>query len=186
MTSACAITPPSCAAHDPHPKAPHVSVPALACDVHAHVCGPQEHYPLIANRLYTPPIASLQDYRHMLDTLGIERAVLVQPSIYGTDNRAMLDALKQDTQRLRGVAVVPFDVSIAELESLHAQGVRRPGRAMRTDGRRLREGARLRPLPHRPDLRRRRRPRPVRERLVHAERVRRPGRAMRKDRRRLR
>lgn len=124
MTSACAITPPSCAAHDPHPKAPHVSVPALACDVHAHVCGPQEHYPLIANRLYTPPIASLQDYRHMLDTLGIERAVLVQPSIYGTDNRAMLDALKQDTQRLRGVAVVPFDVSIAELESLHAQGVR--------------------------------------------------------------
>lgn len=117
-------TPPSCAAHDTHPKKPNILVPAHACDVHAHVCGPQEQYPLIANRLYTPPIASLKDYRHMLDTLGIERAVLVQPSIYGTDNRAMLDALKQDTQRLRGVAVVPFDVSMAELESLHSQGVR--------------------------------------------------------------
>ncbi len=117
-------TPPSCAAHDTHPKKPNILVPAHACDVHAHVCGPQEQYPLIANRLYTPPIASLKDYRHMLDTLGIERAVLVQPSIYGTDNRAMLDALKQDTQRLRGVAVVPFDLSMAELESLHSQGVR--------------------------------------------------------------
>ncbi len=124
MNSAHPTTPPSCAAHDPHPKTPHTPVPAHACDVHAHVCGPQAHYPLIANRLYTPPVASLSDYRHMLDTLGIERAVLVQPSIYGTDNRAMLDALKQDTQRLRGVAVVPFDVSMAELESLHAQGVR--------------------------------------------------------------
>jgi len=92
--------------------------------VHAHVCGPQDQYPLIANRLYTPASATLQDYRHMLDTLGIERAVLVQPSIYGTDNRAMLDALKQDTQRLRGVAVVPFDVTVDELEALHAQGVR--------------------------------------------------------------
>lgn len=116
--------PVNCPAHDPHPHQPRIVVPAHACDVHAHVCGPQEQYPLIANRLYTPPSATLQDYRHMLDTLGIERAVLVQPSIYGTDNRAMLDALKQDTQRLRGVAVVPFDVNVDELEALHAQGVR--------------------------------------------------------------
>ena len=63
--------PVNCPAHDPHPHQPRIVVPAHACDVHAHVCGPQEQYPLIANRLYTPPSATLQDYRHMLDTLGI-------------------------------------------------------------------------------------------------------------------
>jgi predicted TIM-barrel fold metal-dependent hydrolase len=96
----------------------------MACDVHAHVCGPASRYPLIPERLYTPPDASLEDFRHMLQALGVERGVLVQPSIYGTDNRALLDALAHDPKRLRGVAVVPFDVPDAELERLHAAGVR--------------------------------------------------------------
>ena len=60
----------------------------------------------------------------MLDILGMSRGVLVQPSVYGTDNRAMLEALALDPKRLRGVAVVPFDVSITEIERLHALGVR--------------------------------------------------------------
>ncbi len=106
------------------PKRPALAVPPLACDVHAHVCGPQERYPLIAQRLYTPPLASPADYLHMLDLLGLARGVLVQPSIYGTDNRAMLDALATDPKRLRGVAVVPFDTATPELERLHAAGVR--------------------------------------------------------------
>ncbi len=117
-------TPPDCAPHDPAPKRSAHALPAHACDVHAHVCGAQSRYPLIAERIYTPPEATPADYRHMLDALGIERGVLVQPSIYGTDNRAMLDALALDTGRLRGVAVVPFDVAQAELERLHAAGVR--------------------------------------------------------------
>ncbi|MBE0626465.1 MAG: amidohydrolase family protein [Burkholderiales bacterium] len=113
-----------CAAHDPEPKRPAVAVPPLACDVHAHVCGPQDRYPLIARRLYTPPVASPEDYRRMRGALGLARGVLVQPSIYGSDNRAMLDAIATDPQRLRGVAVVPYDVTGAELERLHAAGVR--------------------------------------------------------------
>ena len=92
--------------------------------MHAHVCGPREQFPLVENRLYNPPQASLSDYRHMLDTLGIERGVLVQPSVYGTDNRAMLEALAQDPERLRAVAVLPFDVSVDEVARLHALGVR--------------------------------------------------------------
>ena len=95
-----------------------------ACDCHAHVCGPQSRYPYLANRLYTPHDALPADYRRMLDSLGLERGVLVQPSIYGTDNRALLDALALDPVRLRGVAVVPWDVSPAELDRLHAAGVR--------------------------------------------------------------
>jgi 2-pyrone-4,6-dicarboxylate lactonase len=118
------VSAPLCAAHDPKPRRPSFAVPPHACDTHAHVCGPESRYPLIAERLYTPPDASPEDYRHLLDTLGIQRGVLVQPSIYGTDNRRMLDALARDTKRLRGVAVVPFDAPDAELERLHTAGVR--------------------------------------------------------------
>ena len=74
-----------------------------ACDCHAHVCGPESRYPYSPNRLYTPEDALAADYRRLLDSLGMERGVLVQPSIYGTDNRALLDALAQDPDRL------PFD-----------------------------------------------------------------------------
>jgi len=95
-----------------------------ACDCHAHVCGPASRYPYVPNRLYTPKDALPADYRQMLDSLGMERGVLVQPSIYGTDNQAMLDALAADPQRLRGVAVVPYDIHARELEKLHQAGVR--------------------------------------------------------------
>ena len=98
--------------------------PSHACDCHAHVCGPEGDYPYAANRLYTPHDALPADYRAMLDQLGIERGVLVQPSIYGTDNRAMLDALALDRARLRGVAVVAWDIAAKEVERLNASGVR--------------------------------------------------------------
>lgn len=95
-----------------------------AVDCHAHVCGPESRYPYAANRLYTPHDALPSDFRAMLDSLGVERGVLVQPSIYGTDNRALLDALAADPARLRGVAVVPFDIPVKEIEALHEAGIR--------------------------------------------------------------
>jgi 2-pyrone-4,6-dicarboxylate lactonase len=116
--------PPLSAPPDPHPRRPDFAVPPAACDCHAHVFGPGNRYPLIPHGLYTPADALPAQYRHMLDLLGVERGVLVQPSIYGTDNRAMLDAVAQDPARLRGVAVLPFDAGRNEIERLHAQGVR--------------------------------------------------------------
>jgi 2-pyrone-4,6-dicarboxylate lactonase len=124
LTDASLDNLPECAPHDPAPRRPRVAVPAHACDVHAHVCGPRAAFPLVANRLYNPPEAPLAEYRHMLDALGIERGVLVQPSVYGTDNSAMMEALAQDRQRLRAVAVLPFDVSADEVKRLHGLGVR--------------------------------------------------------------
>ena len=118
------MRPPLCAAHDPEPRSPCFAVPVGACDSHAHVFGPGDHYPFIPHGLYTPSDALPGDYRHMLDALGLERGVLVQPSIYGTDNRAMLEAVAQDRGRLRGIAVVPYDVAPAHLEQLHGEGVR--------------------------------------------------------------
>src|SRR3954464_13688887 len=95
-----------------------------ACDCHAHVCGPESRYAYSPARLYTPEDALPADYRRMLDSLSIERGVLVQPSIYGSDNQALLDALATDPARLRGVAVVPYDIHARELEKLHQAGVR--------------------------------------------------------------
>ena len=115
---------PECGPHDPLPKRPRRLPPALACDVHAHVCGPRHLFPLVENRLYNPPEASGEEYIGMLDALGLTRGVLVQPSVYGTDNRAMLDVLAIYPDRLRGVAVLPFDVPLEEIHRLHALGVR--------------------------------------------------------------
>lgn len=113
-----------CAAHDANPVAPQFEVPKGAWDVHAHVCGREDLYPRIAERLYNPPLASVQDYIGMLDALHIDRGVLVQPSVYGEDNSAMVDALKAYPARLRGVAVLSANTNHAELERLHAVGVR--------------------------------------------------------------
>lgn len=115
---------PWCAAPDPAPRAPHFTLPPLSCDTHAHICGPASHFPYSAARIYTPPDALLPAYRHLLGTLGVQRAVLVQPSIYGSDNRALMAALATDPQHLRGVAVIDADTPFAELEHMHALGVR--------------------------------------------------------------
>jgi predicted TIM-barrel fold metal-dependent hydrolase len=113
-----------CAAFDAHPHKPRFTLPAGAADCHAHICGPASRYDYFTGRIYTPPDALLADYQQMLATLGIERAVLVQPSVYGTDNSAMLDAIACAPSKLRGVAVVDDDVTADELARLHEGGVR--------------------------------------------------------------
>lgn len=117
-------TAPLCAAPDFKPRKPQIKMPALACDTHAHVLGPAAQYDYSSARVYTPPDCLPRDYRHMLDALGMTRAVLIQPSVYGSDNAAMLDAMKEDPQRLRGVAVVDPAISDAVLKTMHAAGVR--------------------------------------------------------------
>jgi predicted TIM-barrel fold metal-dependent hydrolase len=99
-------------------------MPPGACDCHAHVCGPAAVYPYVAERIYTPPDATIEGYRHLLATLGIERAVLVQPSVYGEDNRAMLAALAGAGPGFRAIAVVAPTVSEREIAALDQAGVR--------------------------------------------------------------
>jgi predicted TIM-barrel fold metal-dependent hydrolase len=115
---------PECAGPDFNPRTPKRSMPRRACDTHAHIMGPKARHPYSPARIYTPPDCLLTDYLHMLDILGVERAVLIQPSVYGTDNSVMLDAMKAANGRLRGVAVVADDVSDAELKNLNDAGVR--------------------------------------------------------------
>lgn len=114
---------PTCAGFDPSPRPVAVRLPRGTCDAHFHLFGPYQRYPLQPARGYTPPEASLADYRRLCVAIGIERAVLVQPSVYGTDLTLMLAVLR-DNAWLRGVAVVEEDVSDEALTELHAAGVR--------------------------------------------------------------
>ena len=54
----------------------------------------------------------------------MQRAVLVQPSVYGSDHTVLLTALRSDPARYRGVALLDDSVSDAACEALHAAGVR--------------------------------------------------------------
>jgi 2-pyrone-4,6-dicarboxylate lactonase len=115
---------PLCAGPDFNPRPPRFTMPANACDTHAHVMGPAARYDYSSARVYTPPDCLPAQYRHLLDTLGVERAVLIQPSVYGTDNAAMLDAMRADPKRMRGVAVVEPTIGDADLKAMDAAGVR--------------------------------------------------------------
>jgi predicted TIM-barrel fold metal-dependent hydrolase len=99
-------------------------VPAGACDTHVHVFGPAEKYPYQDERSYTPPDCPPSDLFELHRTLDISRAVLVQASVHGIDNSAILDAVKLSPGSLRAVAAVGPDVSDKELKALHEGGVR--------------------------------------------------------------
>jgi len=115
---------PGCQAYNPDPGKPGLAIPPGSCDCHAHIFGPQDEYPYTANRSYTPPEASTDAYLRMLRALGFERAVIVQPSVYGIDNRCTRDAIVDSGGAWRGVAVVEPCATDSHLAELHAAGFR--------------------------------------------------------------
>lgn len=68
-------------------RRPRLRAPAGACDTHSHVYGPKETYPHHPGRV-PDLLAEVPAYEAMLARIGFERAVIVQPSLYGFDNRA--------------------------------------------------------------------------------------------------
>lgn len=101
-------------------------MPPKATDCHAHVFGPQHDYPLLPDTHFVPHETPFAAYRDMLRSIGCQRAVLVQPSVYGSDNRAIEHVLAQADAgiALRAVAVVEPDVADCELRRLHGLGFR--------------------------------------------------------------
>lgn len=93
-------------------------------DHHAHVVEDSAHFPLWSGRSYDPPLAPLEKYLALLDALGLEHGVLVQPSVYGYDNRCLLDALDRARGRLQGIVVPAPGTSAQELEAMHNRGAR--------------------------------------------------------------
>jgi len=98
-----------------------------AVDTHFHVVAPTTVFPMAAERSYTPPPASLAQWQATWSPPGVTHGVVVQPSIYGTDNRVLLHALAQapgQRVNLVGIAAVPANVTDTELDHLAASGVR--------------------------------------------------------------
>jgi predicted TIM-barrel fold metal-dependent hydrolase len=95
-------------------------------DSHVHVIDPAR-FPYAADAWYRPTgaeIGTADNLHQVLDAHGISQALLVGPnSGYNTDNRCMLDAIKQSSGRFKGVALVSNDASFGELQELKAQGV---------------------------------------------------------------
>ena len=108
----------------PNPSRPAFRPPAGSVDAHCHVFGPGDVFPYAPQRKYTPCDAPKERLWALRDFLGFERNVVVQATCHGTDNRALVDALRASGGMARGVATVGADVTDAELAVLHEAGVR--------------------------------------------------------------
>lgn len=97
------------------------AMPLDAWDCHVHVFDAG-----VAARPgdYQPVSRPLGEIERLAADHGVQRLVIVQPSVYGTDNTLMLRALEAGQGRHRGVAVVEPDIGDAALDRLHAAGVR--------------------------------------------------------------
>ncbi|MEK6594061.1 MAG: amidohydrolase family protein [Pseudomonadota bacterium] len=103
---------------------PAFKAPPGACDTHFHVFGPPDNYPPASRARYDPPYAPLDAYLQLAKKLGMERFVFVQPSAYGTDNRYMLDSMARINAPCFGIVDIAENLADAEIEALHARGVR--------------------------------------------------------------
>lgn len=106
-------------------RKPELQIPDLSCDCHSHILGPQDEFPYVSDRSFTAPDASCDSYLDMLGALGIQRMIIVQPSVYGSDNRRTVAAVAElGMERARGVAMVPATVETSELRRLDDAGIR--------------------------------------------------------------
>ncbi|MBR0846398.1 amidohydrolase family protein [Bradyrhizobium diazoefficiens] len=101
---------------------PRFVAPPGATDCHFHTY--DKNYPVIKNATLLPDDALPDDYRAFQRRIGTSRGVIIQPSTYGTDNRLQLASRKAlGVDDFRVVAVVPGEVTDAELKQLGEQGV---------------------------------------------------------------
>ena len=102
---------------------PNLAIPSKACDCHLHIY--DERFSQVVQAAVLPGLATISEYQQLQRRLGTERAVIVTPRSYGTENDVTLDAIKQlGLDRTRGVAVLRDDVSEATLQKLDAGGIR--------------------------------------------------------------
>ena len=109
---------------DPNPRTPNFKLPPLSCDSHTHIFGPGDKYPYAPDRPYPPPDAPLEKFRALHDKLGIGRAVIVNASVHGTDNRVALDAIAVSGGRYRAVANLDGSITERDLRELDEGGFR--------------------------------------------------------------
>jgi 2-pyrone-4,6-dicarboxylate lactonase len=105
-------------------RKPAFLLPRGTCDTHVHIWGPFDRFPLAKGAPYTPPERTSDDLVALHERLGVDRAVIVQTTVYKSDNRAMLDGIVQSNGRWRGVALIDESFDDAAFRVLHEGGVR--------------------------------------------------------------
>jgi D-galactarolactone isomerase len=100
-----------------------LTAPAGACDCHIHIYDPA--MPLAPTATSAGPAwADVDAYRLVQRRLGLTRAIVVQPTAYGADNRCTVAAIAAlGRNRTRGIAVIQPDIGDAELLALDAAGI---------------------------------------------------------------
>ena len=115
-----------CIAPDRNPRKPDITLPKGSIDTHVHIF--ESQFPLFEGRGYNPPNSTLEDLIHLHTTLGVDRVVFTQPSVYGVDNSAILKGMnvlnEKVANKARGVCAIKMDASEASLQELHDQGIR--------------------------------------------------------------
>ncbi|RED17328.1 amidohydrolase family protein [Parasphingopyxis lamellibrachiae] len=106
------------------PSRPRYAPPPGAVDAHCHVFGPKARFPFSPKAKYLPADAGPDALLALRDYLGFERNVIVQASCHGTDNAATLNAIARSNGKARGIAAVDPAIDGAELDTLHAGGIR--------------------------------------------------------------
>jgi predicted TIM-barrel fold metal-dependent hydrolase len=105
-------------------RKPAFLLPRGTCDTHVHIWGPFDRFPLAKGAPYTPPERTSDDLLALHGRLGVDRAVIVQTTVYKADNRAMLDGIARSNGRWRGVALIDESFDDAAFRALHEGGVR--------------------------------------------------------------
>lgn len=115
---------PAIAGPDPNTRTPDFKAPAGAIDTHCHIFGPAAEYPFSPTRPYTPPDAPLPMFRALHEKIGVERAVIVNATLHGLDNRVVTDAIAKSDGKYRGIANISGTMSDADLAALDRAGIR--------------------------------------------------------------
>jgi 2-pyrone-4,6-dicarboxylate lactonase len=104
---------------------PPFRFPSLSCDTHCHLIGPRALFPFTPARAAdSPEDATKAMLAAMHRQLGIERAVIVQSGMHGTDPSVTLDAIASSEGRYRGVVLAHPEITDSDIERLHASGIR--------------------------------------------------------------
>jgi predicted TIM-barrel fold metal-dependent hydrolase len=100
------------------------SAPPGSCDCHVHVIGDVARFPMDPGRNYTPELASSADLKRRLDDMGLDRVVIVAPTIYGSDASATLAAVADlGRHRARGSIFVQAGAARRDLERMSNGGI---------------------------------------------------------------
>ena len=107
-----------------NPTPSTIKLPTGATDTHVHIFGPGAKFPYSSDSNLIPVDAGKETLFALHAKAGIDRCVMVQSLVHGTDNSAVEDAIVAAKGRYLGVALVNLGVSDTELKRLADVGFR--------------------------------------------------------------